>query len=374
MDTTCSADPNLVPATSRRLRVATRIALLVTGLTGFAGTATLQAQEKPLTIGVLAIGPRTMPVWHCAEGITPAGASEPRPETVPFYVIGLLDELAKLDYVEDRPENAGKGGHRFSLDLRMGTLQELRGFARAFTSKPVDVIIGISTSVVRIAQEETRERPVPILFPGISDPVGDGFVQSLARPGGFITGVSHQQVQGSGKRVELLKEMLPGLKRMITLRRPNYGPAEHSMKEIRATASRLEIDVLDWTVGTRQELEAMLAKLQPETADGIMILPDGFVISNMDRILETSLQQRIPTFGLQDFMADWGAVAAYGPSTYQAGEHLARYIDKIRKGARPGDLPVEPIDPILVVNLKAAECLGIKLPLEVLQQADRVIH
>jgi putative ABC transport system substrate-binding protein len=105
-----------------------------------------------------------------------------------------------------------------------------------------------------------------------------------------------------------------------------------------------------------------------------MILPDSLVIANLDLILEVSLEQHVPTFGLQDFMADWGALGAYGPSTYQAGGRVARYVDKIAKGAKPGDLPVEPIDPTLVVNLKAAECLGVSVPLPLLHQADRVIR
>jgi putative ABC transport system substrate-binding protein len=332
------------------------------------------AQEKPLEIGVLALGPRNMPVWHCGPREHRLAAVAPRRETMPFYVVGLRDELERLSYVENRPENEGKPGRRFALNLRMGTQQEVRGFARELAQKRVDVIVAVATSGVRVAHEETRQYGIPIVFPGISDPVGDGFVQSLARPGGLITGVSHQQVQGSGKRVELFKEMVPSLQRLVTLHRPNYGPAEQSMVEIRAAADRLKIDIIDWTVSSRDELRAALAKVRRETADGIMVLPDALIISNMDLVLETSLEQRVPTFGLQDFMADWGALGAYGPSTYQAGRRLALYVDKIAKGARPGDLPVEPIDPMFVVNLKAAECLGVSLPLTVLHQADRVIR
>jgi putative tryptophan/tyrosine transport system substrate-binding protein len=323
---------------------------------------------------VLALGPRKLPVWQCGGGAPQLAAAKPHQETMPFYVRGLLDELEKLKYLENRPDNAGKPGRRFVLDLRMGTPQELRSAARDFVRKRVDFIVGIATAATRIAQEETKDNPIPILFPGISDPIGDGFVQSLARPGGFITGVSHQLVQGSGKRVELFREMLPGLKRMITLRRPGYGPAEKSMPQIHEIAGRLQIEVLDWTVDNRQELQALLAKVKRETADGFMILPDSLIISSMDLVLETSLAQGVPTFGLQDFMADWGAIGAYGPSAYQAGGRLAGYIDKISKGAKPGDLPVEPTDPTFVINLKAATCLGVPLPLTVLQQADRVIR
>jgi len=334
----------------------------------------VQAQEKPLQIGVLALGPRNMPVWRCGGEQHQLASVERRRETMPFYVLGLLDELKKLNYVEDKPENAGKPGRRFTLDLRMGTLPEIRSFAQEFVRKRMDVIVAVATATARVAQQETRDNPIPIVMVGVSDPVGEGFVPSLARPGGLMTGPSHQSVQGSGKRVELFKEALPGLRRMVSIRLPDYTPSEKAMVEIRAAARLLNIDVLDWTVTKREELQALLNKIEPATADGIMINPDSLVISNLDLVLEASLQQRVPAFGLQDFMADWGALAAYGPSAYQAGGRAAGYLDKINKGAKPGDLPIEPIDPTFVVNMKAAACLGVTLPLEVLHQADRIIR
>jgi putative ABC transport system substrate-binding protein len=332
------------------------------------------AQEKRIEIGVLALGPRPVPVWHCGPADYRLASVERPTETMPFYVLGLRDELEKLKYVEDRPENAGKPGRRFVLDVRMGTLKEIRAYAREFVRKHVDMIVGVATLAVRVAQEETRDNSMPILMTGVSDPVGEGFVRSLARPGGRITGVSHQLVQGSGKRVELFREMVPGLRRLITMRQPGYGPSEKSMEEIRAVAEQLKVEVLDWIVTSREEVQTALANARWEAGDGIMILPDSLIISNVDLILETSLEQRVPAFGLQDFMADWGALGAYGPSAYQAGGRDALYVDKISKGAKPGDLPVEPVDPTFVINLKAAQCLGVSLPLEVLHQADRVIR
>ena len=332
------------------------------------------AQDKVLEIGVLAIGPRNIPTWHCGQQDYQPGSSEPLRETRPFYVPGLIDGLEKLGYVEDRADTVNTPGRRFRIQLRMGNQTQLRNYAREFVEEKIDFIVAIATVAVRIAQEETRAYPIPILFPGISDPIADGFVESLAHPGGHITGVSHQQVQGSAKRVELFQEMIPGLRRMITLRKSGYGPSQNSMVEIRSAAERLHIDVLDWTANDRSELQDVLTKARRENADGIMMLADAFMISNIDLIVESSLAQRVPLFGLQDFMADWGAIAAYGPSTYQAGARVAGYIDKIVKGADPGQLPVEPLDPILVVNMKAAACIGVSLPLDVLSQADRVIR
>jgi putative tryptophan/tyrosine transport system substrate-binding protein len=361
--------PRIVLGRSSRL-----FCVAIAGSFLFSNAAATAEEKNALEIGVLAIGPRNIPTWHCGQQDYQPGTSAPLNEAEPFYVPGLRAGLEKLNYVEDRPDTVGAAGRRFRIQLRMGTPQQLRAAAKEFVEKKIDLIVAIATVAVRIAQEETRDDPKPILFPGISDPISDGFVESLAHPGGYITGVSHQQVQGSAKRVELFQEMLPGLHRMITLRRPGYGPSDKSMVEIRAAAERLKIEVLDWTASDRTELQNVLKNARKGTADGIMILPDAFMISNLDLLIETSLVQGVPIFGIQDFMADWGALAAYGPSTYQAGARVAGYIDKIVKGAKPGDLPVEPIDPMLVVNMKAAECLGVSLPLDVLSQADRVIR
>jgi len=334
-----------------------------------------QAQERPLEVGVLAFGPRPVPVWSCGAPSPAATEASPKQETMPFYILGLMEGLQKLNYVVDvRNEKGGQPGRRVNLDVRMGNFQELKGHAQQFARKPVDMIVAVASAAVRIAQEETRDHPIPILFPGISDPVGEGFVQSLARPGGFITGVSHQEVQGSGKRLELFKEMRPGLRRVITLRRSGYRPSELSLADVRSAAVRLNVEILDWSADSRDELKAKLATLTPETADGIMILPDSLVISSLDLIIPASITHRVPTFGLQDFMAEYGAIASYGPSARQAGARVAQYIDKIAKGAKPGDLPVEPVDPLFSVNLKVANCLGLTVPLEVLRQADRVVR
>jgi putative ABC transport system substrate-binding protein len=332
------------------------------------------AEEKPIEIGVLALGPRTVPAWHCGSEDYQVASSTPRLETKPPSVLGLRDEMERLNYVEDRPENSGKRGRRFALDVRMGTLQEVRDYAREFVRKRVELIVAVATATVRIAQEETHDSPIPIVMTAVSDPVSEGFVRTLARPGGFITGVGHQMVQGSGKRVELFKELMPELRRLITIRRPGYRPSEESLQDIRDVTRDLKIELLDLGVNNREELRTALAKTPWRFGDGIMVVSDTFIISNIDLVLETSLKRHVPAFGTQDYMANWGALAAYGPSAYESGAHDAVYVDKIIKGAKPGDLAIEPIDPIFVVNLKSAQCLGVHPPLGVLHQADRVIR
>jgi putative tryptophan/tyrosine transport system substrate-binding protein len=338
-----------------------------------------QAQEKTLEIGVLALGPRSVPAWRCGQEVPQPGEQGSRHETMPHYVLGLLDWLEKLKYVEagpdGKPKKASAGsGRRFAIDLRMGTAEELKSAARDFARKRVDIIVGVATLAVGIAQQETRGSQIPILMTGVSEPVTEGFVESLARPGGVITGVSHQLLQGSGKRVELFKEIVPGLRRLISMRMPSYSVSEKSVPETRAAAHRFNMKVVDYTVATRKELQTVLSELQPDRGDGILVSPDSLILSNVDLIIEYSLSHRIAAFAPMTHMVEWGILAAYGPSAFQAGAHVARYVDKISKGAKPGDMPVEPIDPTFVINLKAAKCLGVSIPLQVLQQADQVIQ
>ncbi len=372
---------NKAPARYRRggiwVRNWFRITAFAVGIILTAAPRLADAQDKPNTpirIGVLALGPRYIPAWHCGQADFRPGSEEPQHDTEPSYVLGLRDQLKKLNYVEAAAGNRGGGGRSYTLTLRTGTLSQLKDYAREFVADRMDIIVGVATAAVRVAQQETQGRAIPVLMTGVSDPVKYGFVQSLARPGGNITGVSHQVVQGSGKRVELFKQMLPGLKRMLTIRQIGYAPSEKSIEEIRAAADRLRIGVVDRTIKNRQDIHDVMISLRPDSVDGIMILPDSNVIANLDLVLETSLAQRIPAFGIFDYMAGWGAIAANGPSAYQAGARLAWYIDKIGNGAKAGDLPVEPLDPSFVINLKAAQCLGIVVPLEVLSQADRIIR
>ncbi len=337
--------------------------------------AVAEEAEKPLRIGVLYLGPRKVPNWHCGPRDPQRGATEMRADdAIDPGVTGLRDELVKLGYVEHRPETKGKAGRRFVLDIRQGNLEAVKRYAHQFAQERVDLIVAVATSVVRAAQEATRANRIPILFYSISDPLGEGFVQSLARPGGHITGVTTQLVQGSGKRVEIFKEMLPGLRRLMAIYKPDFRPSLLSMPEMREAAARLGIVLTEKHIHNRAELQAVLAEVRRHTVDGIIMPPDAIVFSNADLLLETSLERRVPAFGTLDVMAEWGALGAYGPSPYQAGRRAATYVDKIVKGAEPGDLPVEPIDPTFVVNLKAAACLGVTVPPTVLHQADRVIR
>ncbi len=338
------------------------------------GSPPAAGQEIPLRIGALFLGPRKMPVWHCGPRDPRQAAAEARADAMEPGILGLRDELERLGYVEDRPENKGKPGRRFVLDIRMGNLEAVKRFAQQLAQERVDLILATPTLPVRAAQEATRANPIPILFTAVSDPVRDGFAQSLSRPGGWITGVSTQLIQGSAKRVEVFKEMVPGLRRVLAIYQADFVVAQQSMAEMRKAASLLEISLLEKHVKGRADVQAVLSEARRDRVDGIVFPVDAVLVANADLVVEKSLEQRVPAFGILDFIAEWGALGAYGPSPYQAGRRAAHYADKIFKGAKPGDLPVEPLDPTFVVNLKAAACLGVTVPPAVLHQADRVIR
>ncbi len=338
------------------------------------GALPVGAQEKPLRIGMLGLGPRKVPAWRCGPRDPQSPRVEPQPEATPVDAQGLRDELDKLGYVEDRPENRGKPGRRFVVDVRQGNLEAVRRFAQQFAQERPDLLIATPTLPVRAAQEATRANPIPIIFTAVSDPVRDGFVQSLSRPGGSITGVTTQLIQGSAKRVEVFKEMVPGLRRLLAIYQADFVVAQQSVAEMRKAASLLEMALLERHAKDRAEVQAVLSDVRRSAVDGIVFPVDAVLVANADLVVEKSLEQRVPAFGILDFIAEWGALGAYGPSPYEAGRRAAHYVDKIVRGAKPGELPVEPMDPTFVVNLKAAACLGVSIPPAVLHQADRVIR
>ena len=151
-----------------RLRATTYAMLAAFLLTAPVSAA---AQQKPIEIGALALGPRFVPTWRCTPAQYGPASAERRQETMPFSVLGLRDKLEKLNYVEDRPENVGKPGRHFAIDLRMGTLQDLRAYAREFVRRRVDIIVAIAAATVQVVQEEIRGSQIPILMTAVSDPV-----------------------------------------------------------------------------------------------------------------------------------------------------------------------------------------------------------
>jgi putative tryptophan/tyrosine transport system substrate-binding protein len=234
----------------------------------------------------------------------------------------------------------------------------------------VDVIVASGTTGVRAAKRATSTIPI-VMSPG-GDPVGQGFVTSLARPGGNVTGTSIMEVDLHGKRLEILKEIIPGASRVAVLWAPH---AAAPISEVRAAARGLGVEILELQVTQADDLDHAFETASRDRADAMMVIGSTLFFGLRARIAELALHHRLPAiYNLPSYVHSGGLVV-YGPSDMEYYRRAAVYVDKILKGAKPGDLPVEqPIKFELVINMKTAEALGLTIPPTLLFQATEVIR
>ena len=249
----------------------------------------------------------------------------------------------------------------------------LPGFAAELVGLNVDVIVAGGSLAVRAAQQATRT--IPIVMTGTSDPVGTGFVASLARPGGNITGLSLQSPELSGKRLALLREMIKDLSRLAILLNPDDPAVVFSLRETEkaARASGMEISLVEARRG--EDLDgafALIAKIRPEA---LVILPASLMTRYTSRIAELALNCRTPTISYFREFPEVGGLMSYGPSLDYSARRAAVYVDRILKGAKPSDLPVQqPANLELVINLKTAKTLSLTVPKRLSAIADELIE
>lgn len=216
---------------------------------------------------------------------------------------------------------------------------------------------------------------IPVVFGYSGDPVEAGMVKSFAHPGGNLTGIAFLTLELVGKRVQLLKEILPKAKRLAVVANPQHpgDAAERRISERAAADLGLAIDYFEARNG--KELLELLPSLEKARSDAVMFFPLQFVISNRERIAEWAVRNRMPAISGWSQFADGGNLMTYGPNLVETYRRLAWYVDRILKGAKPANLPVElPTRVELVINLKAAKALGVAIPRSVLARADRVIE
>lgn len=216
---------------------------------------------------------------------------------------------------------------------------------------------------------------IPVVFGYSGDPVEAGMVESLPRPGRNLTGISYMTLDLVGKRMELLKEFLPRTKRIAVVASPDHPGDSAERRASQAAASRLGIDIDYFEIGRGKSIAEILAAIENARSDAAMFFPTQTVIANRVLIAEWSLKKKIPAVSGWAQFADGGNLLSYGPNLADASRRLAHYVDRILKGAKPGDLPVElPSRVELVVNQKAAQALGISVPPSVRLRADRIIE
>jgi putative ABC transport system substrate-binding protein len=226
--------------------------------------------------------------------------------------------------------------------------------------------------VVLAAMQATSD--IPIVFALAADPVGSGLVASLARPGGNVTGLSLQQTDAGGKRLELLREVVPGLRRLAIMGNVGYSGSVLEMSEVQETAHTLGLEVTRSEIRRAEDIAAAVEALKGR-ADALYVVGDSLVDANRISINTLALSARLPTMHIVKEAVEAGALMSYGPNFPDLYRRAADYVDKILRGAKPADLPVEqPTKFELVLNAKTAKSLGLAIPPSMLVRADEVIE
>ena len=274
--------------------------------------------------------------------------------------------LRELGYME---------GQNVFVDYRYagGKADEYQKLAAELVSLKVDlIVVGGGSGLARAAKETTKT--IPIVMTGGSDPVGAGLVASLARPGGNITGLTAIAAELAGKRLELLKETLPRLTRVGVLWNPTDQGSAQGLKEIEIAAPILGLEIQSLQVRSPSNFESAFKAAIAGQARALQVLGSGLIISYRNRIVEFATKNRLPTMFGDAAHVEAGGLMSYGPNAFDLYRRAAAYVDKILKGTKPADLPVEqPIKFEFIINLKAAKRIGLTIPPNVLARADKVI-
>ena len=272
-------------------------------------------------------------------------------------------------------ENGLIEGKHYVLDVAYadGHYERLPALATELVRRAPAVIMANATAAVRAAQQATRT--LPIVMIGINDPVGNGMVASLARPGGNITGLSSQGEDTNAKFVEFIREALPRAKRIALLINPGNSSHPKLGEQVRAAALKSGIETSVFESATPAALDAAFAAITRQQPDALVVLSDAILTAEPQRISAFALKSRFAAFGPDAEFAEAGGLLSYGPSRLDMFRRAATHVKKILAGAKPADLPVEqPIKFEMVLNLKTAKALGIKVPQALLIQAERVIE
>jgi putative ABC transport system substrate-binding protein len=321
-------------------------------------------------VGALAVALLAVP--RAAQGQTPAKV----PRIGFLSVLSLTDNPHDLEAFQQGLRELGYvEGQNIAIEYRFaeGRPERLPALAAELVRLKVDVIVTAAPAAPEAAQRATNT--IPIVFAVVGDPVAVGLVASVARPGGNITGLSSMAPEVVGKQLELLKEVAPKISRMAVLQNPSNQAHPPTLRQAEGAARTLGVQLHIVQAGTPAEIEAAFATMSSQRAGGVLVLRDSFFLAQRAQIAALAAKDRLPSvYGLKE-QAEAGGLMAYGASTPPMYRRAATYVDKILKGAKPADLPVEqPTKFELVINLKTAKALGLTIPQSLLQRADEVIQ
>jgi len=265
-------------------------------------------------------------------------------------------------------------GRNLKIENRQvgGDIDRLHRYATELVALAPEVIVSIGSVSVGAVQQVTRT--IPIVFVNVPDPVGAGFVQNMAHPGGNTTGFSNFEYNMSGKWAELLKQVAPRITRALVLRDPSSAAGIGQFASVRSVAQSLGVELTPLDVRDPREIERGVAAFA-RTGDGGVIVTAGGSAAHRKLIIDLVARHKLPTVYPYRYYAIDGGLLIYGPNTHEPVRRAAGYVDRILKGEKPGDLPVQaPTKYELVINLKTAKTLGLNIPQSLLATADEVIE
>jgi putative tryptophan/tyrosine transport system substrate-binding protein len=293
-------------------------------------------------------------------------------------VLLALPQAAIADRIQAYQEGLRELGYFEGKTIRMdyrsadGKFDRLSDLARELVRLKVNVIVTGGPTATRPAKEATTE--IPIVMAQDTDPVGNGFVASLARPAGNITGLSNYHPELSGKQLELLKEIIPRLARVAIVGNSNEPGNAQALKETEVAARALGLQPYYFDARDAKAIETVLRSASKERADAVLVLSSPIATSHRKELAEIAAKSRIPAMYQVSESVEAGGLMTYGVSTADLWRRAAIYVDKILKGRKPAELPVEqPTKFELVINLKTAKQIGLAVPQSVLARADKVI-
>jgi ABC-type uncharacterized transport system substrate-binding protein len=307
----------------------------------------------------------------------PAEAQQPKVPRIGFLfgaspsanagrVEAFRQGLQELGYID---------GKNIVIEVRYadGKLDRLPALAAELFGLNVELIVTAGPAVTRPVKQATNTIPIVMAFD--SDPVGSGFISSLARPGGNITGLSSLSPELNGKRLELLKETVPKISRVAVLGNPGNTATALNFQETEVAARAYELRILSLEVREPNDLDSAFSTMTKGRADAILPLGDSVIVFHRERIVNFATKNRLPSMHGDKAWVEAGGLISYGPDILDSFRRAATYVDKILKGTKPADLPVEqPKKFELVINLKTAKQIGLTIPPNVLARADRVIR
>jgi putative tryptophan/tyrosine transport system substrate-binding protein len=283
------------------------------------------------------------------------------------FVAALREELQRLGWMN---------GRNLQIDFRWASsdLEAMQRFAKELISLQPDLILSNNTPTTEALLKQTHS--ISIIFATVADPIGSGFVADLARPGGNVTGFITTEASLGGKWLELLKELVPRVTRVAMLYNPASATyAEYYLSPFKAAATSLAVEAIAAPVHDTSEFDSVFAAQAREANSGLIVMPDTFLIAHRAEITSLATRYRLPTVYPYRYFAAEGGLLSYGDDLTDNFRRAATYIDRILKGARPSELPVQaPVKFDLVINLKTAKALGLDVPLFFQQRASEVIE